>query len=286
MRELGTWSDLFHVFKQALADWSADRAPRLGAALAYYTVFSIAPLLVIVIAVAGLALGRQAAQGTVVDQIQSFVGPETARGIQSLLENARKPATGAAATLMGLASLLLGATGVVSELQSSLDLIWRVEAPRRGLKAVLKDRLLAFACVLSMGFVLLVSLVISAAVAAMGKFFSVFLPSPEWVLQLLNFGASFAVTAGLFALIYKLLPHTRVAWRDVWFGACLTSLLFSLGKSLLGLYLGKSTVSAYGAAGSLVLILLWAYYSAQILYFGAEFTHVFAHRHGSRSHVR
>jgi len=276
--------DILGMVKEAFTDWNEDNAPRLGAALSYYTIFSIAPLLLISIAVAGLAFGADAAQGRVVAQIQGLVGRTAAEAIQGMLESARKPGQGLVATVFGAATLLFGAGGAFNELRGALDVIWEIP-PRKGggLLAMIRERLASFAMVLVVGFLLLVSLVISAGISAFevkGTF-----PGSGVVLQVVNNGVSLAVITVLFALIFKYLPdaHPPVAWKDIWVGALITAALFTLGKYAIGFYLGRSSVaSAYGAAGSVVLLLVWVYYSAQILFFGAELTQVYARRHGSR----
>jgi membrane protein len=272
------------LFKQTFLEWFDDNVQRLGAALAYYTIFSLAPLLIIVIAIAGLGFGQQTAQSEILAQLRSLLGDEGAKATQAMIENAQRPATGLLATLIGIVMLLIGATGVFGQLQEALNTIWGVmPKPGWGIKRMIKDRFLSFVMVLGIGFLLLVSLVLSAGLAALGKFFNYLLPVPEGVLQLLNFLVSFGVITLLFAMIYKVLPDVKIGWSDVWIGAAMTALLFTLGKSLIGLYLGKSGVaSAYGAAGSLVIILLWVYYSSQILLFGAEFTFVYANKYGGR----
>jgi membrane protein len=284
------WSDalkphmMWHLMKDAASDWSRDRAPRLGAALAYYTVFSLVPFLVVVIAVIGLVFGEVAAQSAILSQIAELVGEQTAAAIKDMIQRADQPSTGLFATAVAVATLLIGASGVFGQLQDALNTVWGVEPKEgRGVWGFIKDRFLSFVAVLGTGFLLLVSLILSSALAAFGKWFGELLPLPEAVLQLMNFALSFLVVTGLFALIFKVLPDAKVAWRDVWIGASLTSALFTIGKFALGLYLGKSNVaSAYGAAGSLVLVLLWVYYSAQILLYGAEFTQVYANRVGER----
>ena len=284
------WSDAFkprliwQLLKEAASDWSHDRAPRLGAALAYYTVFSLVPFLVVVIAVIGLVFGQAAAQSTILSQVAELVGEQTAAAIKDMIQRADQPSTGLLATGLAIATLLLGASGVFGQLQDALNTVWGVEPKEgRGLWGLIKDRFLSFVAVLGTGFLLLVSLILSSALAAFGKWFGELLPLPETVLQLMNFALSFVVITGLFALIFKVLPDAKIAWRDVWTGAVLTSALFTIGKIALGLYLGKSNVaSAYGAAGSLVLVLVWVYYSAQILLYGAEFTQVYANRFGQR----
>ena len=284
------WADAFkprvlwHLIKEAASDWSRDRAPRLGAALAYYTVFSLVPFLVVVIAVIGLVFGEEAAQSAILSQIAELVGEQTAAAIKDMIQRADQPSTGLFATGLAVATLLLGASGVFGQLQDALNTVWGVEPKEgRGVWGFIKDRFLSFVAVLGTGFLLLVSLILSSALAAFGKWFGELLPLPETVLQFMNFAMSFVIITGLFALIFKILPDAKVAWRDVWIGAVLTSALFTIGKFALGLYLGKSNVaSAYGAAGSLVLVLLWVYYSAQILLYGAEFTQVYANRIGDR----
>jgi membrane protein len=276
--------DILGLLKEAFKEWNEDNAPRLGAALSYYTVFSIAPLLLISIAVAGVVFGHDAAQGGIVAQIRQLIGPSAAESVQAMIENARQPGQGVLATVFGAVTLLFGAGGAFNELRAALDIIWEIP-PRKGggLKALLRERLAAFAMVLVVGFLLLVSLVLSAVLSALevkGTF-----PGSVVVLQVLNNGVSLAVITVLFALIFKYLPdaHPPVGWKDIWIGAFITAVLFTLGKFAIGLYLGRSSVaSAYGAAGSLVLLLIWVYYSAQILFYGAELTQVYARRHGSR----
>jgi membrane protein len=254
----------------------------MGAAIAYYTAFSIAPLLLIAIAVAGLVFGVDAARGEVVTQLQGLMGDSAARAIQGMLQSADKPGHGLVSTLIGTALLIIGATTVFAELQDALDRIWRAPVrPRGGLWSLLRARLLSFGLILAIGFLILVSLLFSAAMAALGRWMG---PGVGWevVAQALNFVLSFALMSGLFALIYKLMPRVHVAWHDVWTGAVVTAALFTIGKLLIGLYIGKSGVtSVFGAAGSIAVLLLWVYYSAQIFLLGAEFTWVYAHRLGS-----
>jgi membrane protein len=280
------WSDLktwWTLLKDTFQKWSTDKAPRLGAALSYYTVFSLVPLLVLTIAIAGLVFGKEAAQQAMMGQIESLVGPQSAAAIQQMLEIAQKPSSGALASLIAIGTLLLGASGVFAQLQDALNTVWGVEPKTgRGIWGIIKDRFFSFMAVLGTGFLLLVSLVLSAALAAFGKLFLNSLPGQEAALHLANFAISFGVITLLFAMMFKLLPDATIAWRDVWIGAGLTSLLFTVGKVLIGMYLGKADVgSAYGAAGSLVILLVWVYYSSQILLFGAEFTSVYANRYGS-----
>jgi len=268
----------WQLLKRTYTKWNEDHAPGLGAALSYYTVFSLAPLLMIVIAIAGFVFGQEAAQGQIMGQIQGLVGEESAKAIQTMIEEARKPAAGILATVIATVMLLFGATGVFAQLQESLNIIWQVkEKPGEGMWKMLKERFISLLAVLGTGFLLLISLVMSAGLSAVGATLEHVLPGPEFVLQIINFLVSFAVVTLLFAMIYKLLPDTPIRWGDVWIGASITSLLFTIGKFFIGLYLGKSEVGvAYGAAGSLVVILIWVYYASQIFLFGAEFTAVYA----------
>jgi membrane protein len=274
------WSLLLQTFSA----WSSDKVPRHGAALAYYTVLSIVPLLIVIITMIGLVFGKEAAQGYILEQIANVVGPQSAEAIKDMIQRANQPTTGVVATLFATGTLLLGASGVFGQLQDSLNTIWGVQPKKgRGIWGLMKDRFISFAALLGTGFLLLVSLVLSAALAAFGKWFGGWLPAPEFVLQTLDLIISLAVITGLFAMMFKTLPDGRMAWSDVWVGAALTALFFTLGKFAIGLYLGKSDVgSAYGAAGSLVILLVWVYYSAQIVLFGAEFTQVYANAVGSR----
>lgn len=275
---------LWKLLGLAYTKWTDDHAQGLGAALAFYTVFSLAPLLLIVIAIAGVVFGQEAAEGHIIGQIQGFVGEESAHAIQDMLEHARTPSTGLLAMGIALITLLFGASGVFAQLQDALNIIWGVETkPGQGMFQVLKDRFTSFVAVLGSGFLLLVSLVLSAGLAAVGDTLQALLPAPEAVLQAINILVSFVVITLLFAMIYKLIPDVSNGWKDVWVGAAMTAFLFTVGKFLIGLYLGKSDVGlAYGAAGSLIVILLWVYYASQIFLFGAEFTAVYAASHGSQ----
>jgi membrane protein len=272
------------LLKEAGREWLEDKAPRLGAALAYYTALSIAPLLVIAIFIAGLAFGKEAAQGYLLDQIRGLVGVQGGEAIETMIAHANQPRTGSLAAVLGVITLLAGAAGVVGQLQDALNTIWEVvPKPGRGVIGFLKDRFLSLAMVLGFGFLLLVSLILSTVLTALGTFFVGLMPAAAPALEVANFVISLAVTALLFAMIFKLLPDAEIAWGDVWIGAALTALLFTLGKFLLGLYLGRSGItSTYGAAGSLVALLVWVYYSAQIVFFGVEFTKAYANRFGSR----
>ena len=278
-------SALWTLLRQSVAAWSADRASSMGAALSYYTLFSIAPLLLIVIAVAGLVFGEAAARGEIMLQLQGLLGADGARAVEALLKSVNRPAQGVFATIAGIVALLLGATGVFGELQNDLDRIWRAPVARQesGLMTLLRTRLLAFGLVLGFAFLLIVSLVVSAVLSALGNWWAPFFGAWEAVAQGVNLAVGFALMTVLFAMIYKLMPRVSIGWRDVWVGAAATSVLFSIGKLLIGLYIGRSGVtSAFGAAGSLVLVMVWVYYSSQIFLLGAEFTWVYAHRYGSR----
>jgi membrane protein len=274
----------FDLIKESFKGWKDDGALDLGAALAYYTIFSLAPLLLIVTAVAGLVWGREAVQGQLVGQMRGIVGTQGAEAIQTMVANAGRHGSGVLATILGLVTILFGATGVFVQLQSALDRIWNVEPkPGAGIWSFIRTRMISFGMVLGIGFLLLVSLVVTAAVAALGQWATGLLPGGEMLVNILTFVVSFALITLLFAMIYKVLPDVEIAWRDVWIGAAVTALLFTIGKFLIGLYLAHSTVaSTYGAAGSLVVLLLWIYYSSQILFLGAEFTEVYATRYGSR----
>ncbi len=271
------------LLKSTYAEWSEDKASRLAAALAYYTILSLSPFLIVVLAITALAFGKEAAQGELVNELQNIVGPQGAQAIQTVIANASKPQSGILATILGMATLLFGASGVFGELKDGLNTIWDVEAKTgRGVIGFIQDRFVSLAMVMGVGFLLLVSLMMSAALAGVGKYVGGLLPLPTMVLEIINFIISFSVITILFALIFKVLPDVIISWRDVWIGAAITSFLFTIGKFLLGLYLGRSGIAtAYGAAGSLVLILAWVYYSAQILFFGAEFTQVYANQYGS-----
>jgi membrane protein len=275
---------IWPLIKTSVVSWSDDHAASMGAALAYYTLFSIAPVLLIVIAVAGFVFGAEAARGEIFAQLQGLLGDEGAAAVQGLLESASEPEEGMLASITGFALLLLGATTVFAELQSDLDRIWRAKAVKiNGLWAFVRARLLSFGVILTLAFLLLVSLVFSAALSALGKWFGGGLEAWAVLLEILNFAVSFAITTALFAVMYKLLPRADIAWRDVWIGAAVTALLFAIGKFLIGLYIGRSGVaSGFGAAGSFVVLLIWVYYSTQIFLLGAEFTWVYAHEYGSR----
>ncbi|HEU4921625.1 MAG TPA: YihY/virulence factor BrkB family protein [Burkholderiales bacterium] len=271
------------LLKKAANSWVADYAPSMGAALSYYTLFSIAPLLLIVIAVAGLVFGDEAARGEIFGQLVGLIGEEGAKGVEGLVQAADEPKEGMLSTVIGVVVLIIGATTVFGELQNALDRIWRAPAREQssGWWNLLRTRLLSFGMILAIAFLLMVSLVLSAAVSAIGKWFG----SGGWeaVAHVLEIVLSFGLMTVLFALIYKFIPRVHIAWHDVWIGAAFTAVLLAVGKFLIGFYIGKGSVaSAFGAAGSLVVVIVWVYYAAQIFLLGAEFTWVFAHEHGSR----
>lgn len=278
----------FSLVKKALSTWSDDYAPSMGAALSYYTLFSITPLLVIVIATAGLFFGDEAVRGEIFTQLADLLGPEGARAVEGLLQSANKPTEGAIAAVISFGVLVLGATTVLGELQNNLDRIWRAPAQKKagGVWKFARSRILSFAMILGIAFILIVSLVFSALVAVLGKWWGTWFIGWEVLAHVLDLAVSFGLMTVLFALIYKVVPGARIKWHDVWVGAAFTALLFAIGKVLIGLYLGKSNVtSGFGAAGSLVLLMVWVYYSAQIFLIGAEFTWVYAHEYGSRRGV-
>ncbi len=270
--------------REVFDEWSKDDALSLGAALAYYAIFSLAPLLVLIIAIVGLVLGRDAAQGEIVASLGGTVGAAGAQTIEEMIKRASAPASGVAATLASLALMFFGASSAFGQLQSSLNRIWDVKSSRGALRNQLRRRLTSLALILGIGALLFVSVAASAVLSGVHGWLTQYAPVLARVLPIANFGLSFAVITLLFALIFKLLPDTRIEWRDVWAGSAVTALLFTIGKALIGMYLGRASVtSVYGAAGSLVLILLWIYYSAQLMLLGAEFTEVWSRRRGSRS---
>ena len=272
------------LFKATYDSWNEDRAPRLAAALSFYTLFSLAPLLIVAIAVAGFFYGEKAARGEFAAEIQKQVGVKLAQVVQELIKNASQPARSIKASIIGVVTLVVGAAGVFSQLQDSLNTIWGVKPPPgRGIWRQIKGRLLTFSMVVGVGLLLLASLFVSTWLAALTAFITSLHPGMGLWGPMLDFSVSAIMLTLLFALIFKLLPDTKVAWGDVWLGSAFTALVFALGKYPIGLYLGRSSVtSAYGAAGSLVVLLLWVYYCSQILLFGAEFTKAYSLRHGSR----
>ena len=280
--------DFVNLGMETIREWQQDQAARLAAALAYYTTFSLAPLLVLVIAIAGLVGGRDAAQGLVMAQVQDLVGKEGREFVQSMIENAAATPNGVIASILGSVTLLLGSLGAFNELQNSLNRIWDVQPKpiKRWNQRVMRfifQRLLSFSMLLGIGFLMLVSLVISAALSALSDYLGRIPLLSELVLQILNLIISLGLITLLFAMIFKFIPDIEITWRNVWLGAAITAIFFTIGKTLIGVYLGRSEVgSTFGAAGSLVLIMIWIYYSSQILFLGAEFTQVFAKRSGVR----
>jgi membrane protein len=272
------------LLRQAGAAWLADNAPRFGAALAFYTLFSLAPVLIVAVSVAGFVFGAKAAQGEIVRQFQGLMGTQSAIAIETIIQSTNRPALGAFAITLGLLAILVGASGAFNELQDALNTIWKVDSRTKSFWTVIsRQRLFSLGLVVATGFLLLTSLLVTAALSAAERFVSNLLPISAILLESINFVFSFGVITILFALIFKFIPDTSIAWRDVLMGATVTSLLFAVGKVIIGFYLGHSALtSAYGAAASLVIFLIWIYYSAQILLFGAELTHVYALKYGSR----
>jgi len=273
----------WNILTKIIDEWSEDKAPKLGAALAYYTIFSLAPLFVISIAVAGFLFGKEAAEGQIVNEIQGLVGKEGAVLIQNAIKQSSDTESGIIATIISVVTMLVLSSAAFIELQDSLNMIWKVKPkPGRAIKDFIKNRLLSFAMVVGIGFLLLVSLVVSAGISALNEFIGDFFSIPPFVLQIINIVLSLGVVFILFSMIFKILPDVQITWKDVRIGAIVTTVLFVLGKYLIGLYLGTSTVgSTFGAAGSFAIVLIWVYYSAQILFLGAEFTYIYATRFGS-----
>ncbi len=274
----------WELLKDTYEEWNNDNALRLGAALSYYTVFSLPPVLLIVIALAGFIFGEDAVRGRLVEEIQGLIGRDGAQGIETMIRNAYKPETGIIATVIGIGTLLVASTGVFAELQDALNTVWNVKPETgRSIKDILRVRFFSFVMIIGIGFLLLVSLVISAGITALNDYVLQYQSEliSKTLIQILNNIVSLAISTGLFTLVYKLLPDVEIEWRDVWLGAFFTAMLFTIGKFLIGLYLGSSDIgSSYGAAGSIAIILFWVYYSSQILFFGAEFTQVYARRFG------
>lgn len=274
---------MLDLLKTTFSEWQEDKVPVLAAALAYYTVFSLAPLLIIVIAILGIFFGQGQAETQLVSQLEGVFGQGVAQTLQAMIESRAQSGGNVLASIVGVVLVLVGATGVFTQLQNALNQIWGVEPnPESGIWNLVRVRLLSLGMILVIGFLLLVSLVLSAVLSAFGGMLSTALPGGDLLWQALNFVISLAVITLLFALIFKYLPDAEIRWRDLWVGAGVTALLFVIGKSLIGLYLGSSAVaSSYGAAGSLVVLLLWVFYSAQIILFGGEFTQVYAKRRGA-----
>jgi membrane protein len=275
----GTWG----VFRQAAANWSKHKAAQMGAALAFYSALSLAPLVIISMSIVSLFVDAKVAATHFLGQMESMVGAEGAKAMEGMLQHAQEPKTGAIAAVLGIITLLFGASGVFGQLQDAMNTVWEVPPKAHGgVWGIIRSRFLSFAMVLGTGFLLLTSLLLSTVIAAIGQQIGNRWPAVEGLTHLGDELVTFIVMALLFGMMFKLLPDTHVAWRDVWHGALITAVLFTIGKFAIGLYLGKSAVgSAYGAAGSLVVLLVWIYYSAQILFFGAELTHAIARREGT-----
>jgi membrane protein len=279
---------MWELVKESFSAWSSDYAPSMGAALSYYTLFSIAPLLIIVISIAGLFFGVDAVRTVIFDQLNALMGEEGAEAVQDMVANASDPGTGAVATIISIIGLLIGATTVFNEIQNDLDRIWRAPAAEQssGIWNLLRTRLLSFGMILGVAFLLAVSLVLSAALSLIGKWWDGWLGGWEVVAHVLDVVVNLGLLTIVFALIYKKIPRVEVSWHDVWIGAAVTAVLFTIGKIAIGLYLGKSDVtSSFGSAGSLVVLMIWVYYAAQIFLLGAEFTRVYAEQFGSRREV-
>jgi membrane protein len=279
LRRLGT------IFRRALAGWWNDNVPRLGASLAYYTLFALAPILVVAIAIGGFVFGPEAVRGEVVGQIQGLIGREGGLAVQAMLEGASRPSSSIPATIGGVITFFLGATGAFLELQTALNSIWRVEPKSSGsyLKVLIMQRVISFGLVVALGFLLLTSLLVSAGLAGLHRYMGHAFPGEVALWEALNVLVSLGVITLLFALIYKVLPDVKLSWGDVWVGAIVTAGLFTIGKLVIGLYLGTASIaSTYGAAGSVIVVLVWVYYSAQVILLGAEFTRAYVDEFGKR----
>jgi membrane protein len=275
-----------HLLSQTFSEWNEAEAARMGAALAYYAMLSIAPLLVLIVGIASLVWDAQAVRGELANHLEDVIGRQAAETIQALIQNTGSKGGGIIASLLGFVTLLLGATSIVAELRSSVNKLWKIKE-QSGLVTLLRQRSYALLVILIAGVLLLASMLVSATLATMGTFFGNLLPTPEWVLQAINFVVSLFFLTVVFASLFKTLPKVSLEWHDVLLGAAFTALLFTVGKTAIGLYLGKAGVgSTFGAAGSLVIVLVWVYYSAQIFFFGAEFTRVYAKEYGSRHKAR
>lgn len=277
--------DVVDLLKATAVNWVHDYAQSMGAALAFYTIFSIAPLLLIVISIAGMVFGEEAARGEIFDQLDGMLGPQGALAVQGLIESARKPVENVLATAFGLVLFYIGATSVFAELQDALDRIWRAPAKigHTGAWRFVRGRLLSFGMILGIGLLLMVSLAFSATLAALSRWWDPLFGGWETIAQAIDLALGLVLSTAVFAMIYKTIPRVQVDWKDVWIGAAVTSLLFVTGRFLIGAYIGRSAISSgYGAAASLVVVLLWVYYSAQIFLFGAEFTWAYSHKFGSR----
>lgn len=276
-------ASILSLLKETFTEWQQDKVPILAAALAYYTIFSIAPLLLLVIALVGFIVGERIAQEEVIQQLESLIGSESAASVQAIIQNQFKPSSNITATLIAIATVLFGATTVFAQLKQALNMIWGVEPlPGQGVKGFVKTRILSILMVLGIGLVLLLSLITSAVLSGMSGWLEQRLVIPSFLWSTLDLAISVSLTTLLFGQIYRVLPDVKIAWKDVGVGAAITAILFTLGKSLISLYLGNSSIgSAYGAAGSFVVLLMWIFYSAQIVLLGAEFTQVWSRRYGS-----
>jgi len=271
------------LLREAFSEWQNDKASVWGASLSYFTLFSLSPLLLIVISLAGLFFGRQAVEGNIVRELRGLLGDSGATLLQQTIQNAQKPSTSIITTIIGLVTLLLGASGVFGQLKDALNAIFNVtKKSSGGIKGLIVEKLLTFSMVAVIGFLLIISLVASAVISGITAYFSSIFPFPEYVLEIINFAVSFGLITLLFAIIYKVLPDIQIPWKYIWIGSAVTSLLFTIGKTLIGLYLGFSSVgSSYGAAASVIIILVWVYYAAMIFFYGAEITQVYARRNGA-----
>jgi membrane protein len=281
-------SEIWRLLRVAFEGWWNDRAMSLGASIAFFTVFSLAPMLLAAIAVAGLAFGREAAQGAIVAELGGLLGEQASSALEAMIVSANDVGSGIIGTAVGLVTFLLLVTGAIVELQDDLNIVWKAKLPESyGIGDFIKTRILSLTVVLGIGFLLLVSLIIDAGLSALGSYLEAGFSGAKTILQILNSIVAFGMAFLLFAMIFKILPAVTLRWHDVWTGALVTSLLFTLGKLLIGLYLGKSGITtSYGAAASIITILLWIYYSSLILLFGAEFTKAYAESRGSRKNAR
>lgn len=284
------WPDIKLLLSDSFDQWNAHNAPRLGASLAFYSLLSLAPLLLVVVSIVGLVFGRSAAERDTIQQVQALVGPAAGKAVAAFLQGSKNTTHGILATVLGLVTLLFSASGVLVELRDTLNTVWNIQTPANsGFKIVsgfIKDRLFSFAIVLAIGFLLIVSLVVTTWISALAALSASILPWQATLMHVANSLISFVVITGLFAAIYKIMPDTHIEWRDVMLGGAVTSLLFTIGKLLLGIYLGRASyASTYGAAASIVILIAWVYYSAQIFFLGAEFTKAYATRYGSKPHV-
>jgi membrane protein len=277
-------SNAWALLKDTVTSFIDDNALSRGASIAYYTLFSIAPVLLIIVAIAGLVFGHDAAEGAIVGQLNGLMGDTTAKALEEMIKSADNRADGIVAVILGIAALIVTATGVFGEVQSSMNAIWKAKSEASTLSRLVRARLASLGLVVTCGFLLTVSLAVSAGLAALSKYLKGVFPGADVTLQVFDFVVSTALISGLFAAIYKVLPDKPITWRDVAIGALATTLLFEGGKYLIALYVGQSNIaSSYGAAGALIVLLVWIYYTAQIFLFGAEFTHAFAKRHGSHA---